>query len=117
MTDTTVPTLTYAMIKPDAYSKQDEIFEIIKENGFKIVQMRKMTCSPEKLSLFYREHEGKPFFPSLIEFMASGPIVAMVLQKENAVAEWRKLIGVLCVVSLINHYILLLSYLQGQQTR
>lgn len=95
MAEAPVPTLTYGMIKPDAYDKQDEIFEIIKANGFKIVQMRKMTCTPEKLSLFYKEHEGKSFFPDLVKFMSSGPIVAMVLSKENAIVEWRKLIGIL----------------------
>ena len=93
MESSTLPTMTYGMIKPDAYSKQDEIFEIIKNNGFKIVQMRKMVCTPEKLALFYKEHEGKPFFPTLVKFMSSGPIVAMILSKENAIVEWRKLIG------------------------
>ena len=93
MASAPVPTLTYGMIKPDAYSKQDEIFQIIKDNGFKIVQMRKMVCTPEKLGLFYKEHEGKPFFPTLVKFMSSGPIVAMILSKENAIVEWRKLIG------------------------
>ncbi|KAH7832111.1 nucleoside-diphosphate kinase [Monocercomonoides exilis] len=87
------PTLTYAMIKPDAFSRQNEIIDVIKENDFKIVQMRQMKCSPEKLALFYKEHEGKPFFSSLVSFMTSGPIVAMVLSKVDAVAEWRKLIG------------------------
>ena len=94
MSSPTALPFTYGMIKPDAYSKQDEIFSIIKENGFKIVQMKQMTCTPEKLGLFYREHEGKHFFNDLVAFMSSGPIVAMILSKENAVPEWRKLIGI-----------------------
>jgi nucleoside diphosphate kinase len=85
--------LTLAIIKPDAYPKRDEILDLIQEHGFSVVQMRQMTCTREKLGLFYKEHEGKGFYSSLLDFMASGPIAVMVLGKEDAVAQWRAVIG------------------------
>ena len=84
---------TLAMIKPDATYKADEIEEIILQTGFTILQKRWVHLSPEQCSEFYNEHSSKIFFPSLVAFMSSGPIVAMELAKENAIQSWRDLIG------------------------
>ena len=84
---------TLALIKPDAFPKREEIMKIVEENCFKIVKSKETTEKKEHLGQFYAEHKGKPFYDELCEFMASGPLVAMVLSKENAVPEWRKLIG------------------------
>ncbi|CAF1346056.1 unnamed protein product [Rotaria magnacalcarata] len=82
-----------ALIKPDAVNKADDIEAIILNHGFSILQKRRVTLTAEQCSDFYSEHYGKKFFPSLVAFMTSGPIVAMVLSKENAIQQWRELIG------------------------
>ncbi|KAF6769163.1 hypothetical protein AHF37_12565 [Paragonimus kellicotti] len=79
--------------KPDAVVVADEIEEKILQNGFFIIQKRRVQLSPEQASEFYAEHYGKMFFPSLVSYMSSGPIVVLVLAKENAIATWRELIG------------------------
>ncbi|KAF5396128.1 Nucleoside-diphosphate kinase [Paragonimus heterotremus] len=84
---------TLAIIKPDAVIVADEIEEKILQNGFFIIQKRRVQLSPEQASEFYAEHYGKMFFPSLVSYMSSGPVVALVLAKENAIAAWRELIG------------------------
>ncbi|XP_071957936.1 nucleoside diphosphate kinase homolog 5-like [Antedon mediterranea] len=84
---------TLAIIKPDAIESLTDIEEIIKRSGFTIVQKRRAHLTPEQTSDFYAEHYGKMFFPSLVAYMSSGPIVAMVLARENAVEYWRELIG------------------------
>ncbi|KAA3670475.1 nucleoside diphosphate kinase 5 [Paragonimus westermani] len=84
---------TLAIIKPDAVIVAEEIEEKILQNGFFIIQKRRVQLSPEQASEFYAEHYGKMFFPSLVSYMSSGPIVALVLAKENAIAAWRELIG------------------------
>ncbi|CAF1050930.1 unnamed protein product [Rotaria sordida] len=84
---------TLALIKPDCINKADEIETIILKQGFTILQKRRITLTAEQCSDFYSEHYGKKFFPSLVAFMTSAPIVAMILAKENAVQEWRDLIG------------------------
>jgi len=56
-------------------------------------QRRRVLLSPEQASEFYAEHFGKPFFPSLVAYMSSGPVLALVLARENAVTHWRELIG------------------------
>jgi len=86
---------TFTMIKPSAVEAQytGKIISIILENGFKISALKLIHLSSELASGFYAEHKGKPFFDSLVEFMSSGPIVAAILEKENAVEEYRKLIG------------------------
>jgi nucleoside-diphosphate kinase len=61
--------------------------------GFKIVEMRIEQLTKEKAQRFYKIHEGKPFYDSLVEFMISGPVVPILLEKENAVADLRNLIG------------------------
>ena len=81
---------TFTMIKPDAVQAGHigAILAMINEAGFRIVAM-KMT----KLSEFYEVHKGRPFYDELVEFMSSGPIVAAILEKDNAVEDFRKLIG------------------------
>ncbi|CAF1134033.1 unnamed protein product [Adineta ricciae] len=84
---------TLALIKPDAVHKANEIETILLNQGFTVLQKRRVILTAEQCSDFYSEHYGKKFFPSLVAFMTSGPIVAMVLAKENAVQQWRELIG------------------------
>ena len=86
---------TLLIVKPDA-TKRNLIGEIVRrleQSGFAIRAMRMMRLSPEKARQFYAVHEGKPFLDSLCAFMSSGAIVPMVLEKENAVADLRLLIG------------------------
>jgi nucleoside-diphosphate kinase len=87
---------TFAMIKPDAVEAKNsgKIIDLIEKNGFEIVFMEKMQFAQEDAELFYDEHSKRPFFGELVEFIISGPIIAMVLQKENAIADFRKLMGV-----------------------
>ncbi len=86
---------TFTMIKPDAVEKGyiGGILKKINESGFKIIAMKLTKLTKERASEFYKIHEEKPFFNDLIEYMTSGPIVSAVLQKENAVEDFRKLIG------------------------
>jgi nucleoside-diphosphate kinase len=83
------------MIKPDAVAAGHigAILAQINEAGFKIIAMKYTKLSPEKAGEFYAIHRERPFFGELVDFMSSGPIVAAVLQKENAVESFRKLIG------------------------
>lgn len=86
---------TLLIIKPDA-TKRNLIGEIIRrleQSGFGIRALRMVRLSPEKARKFYAVHEGKPFLDSLCAFMSSGAIVPMVLEKDNAVADLRLLIG------------------------
>lgn len=86
---------TFAMIKPDAVKagKAGNIISMIENNGFTIVNMRKENVSKETAEKFYAVHKEKPFFGELVEFITSGPVVVMMLEKENAIADWRKLMG------------------------
>lgn len=84
---------TYAMIKPDAVGRADDILERIRQGGFEVVKHQQLTLSKEKAAEFYGEHRGKAFFETLLDFMTSGPVVAMVLKKDKAVTSWRKYIG------------------------
>jgi nucleoside-diphosphate kinase len=83
------------MIKPDAFEKgyTGAILEQIEKAGFRIVAMKKTLLSADKAGEFYAIHRERPFFGELVEFMSSGPIVAAILEKENAVEDFRKLIG------------------------
>lgn len=87
--------LTLTMIKPDAVSKglTGEILKIIQDNNFKIKALKLTQLTKKDAENFYSIHKYKPFFEDLLEFMTSGPIVAAVLEKENAITEFRKLIG------------------------
>lgn len=84
---------TLAIIKPDALHKAEEIEDIILRSGFTILQKRRVHLTPEQASDFYAEHYGKLFFPSLVAYMSSGPILGMVLAREKAIPYWRELIG------------------------
>lgn len=87
--------ITFTMIKPDAVKAGNigNILALINKSGFRIVAMKYTKLSPEKAGEFYEVHKERPFFGELVEFMSSGPIVAAVLQKDNAVEDYRKLIG------------------------
>jgi nucleoside-diphosphate kinase len=87
--------ITFTMIKPDAVSKNyiGPILQMINEAGFRICAMKYLMLPKDQAEKFYAVHEGKPFFRGLVEFMSSGPIVAAVLEKDNAVSDFRELIG------------------------
>ena len=87
--------ITFTMIKPDAFAAGNagSIIQKITESGFKIKALRLEHLKTEDAEAFYAVHKDRPFFSSLVEFMISGPIIAAILEKENAVDEYRKLIG------------------------
>ncbi|MBP3532731.1 MAG: nucleoside-diphosphate kinase [Alistipes sp.] len=87
--------LTFTMIKPDAVRahKEAEILKHLTDAGFRIVALRMRRMSRAEAEKFYAVHRDKPFFGALVEFMTSGPVVAAVLEKENAVPELRKTVG------------------------
>ena len=86
---------TYAMIKPVAVDRGDigAILKMAEDNDFRVAGLKKMHLSKALAEEFYGEHKGKDFFDELTGFMVSGPIVAIILERESAVNEWRKLIG------------------------
>ena len=86
---------TLSIIKPDAVERnlENEIKEIFKNKGFNIVKYKKIQVSKSEAEQFYRVHEAKPFFNDLCAYLSSGPIVVMILEKENAVAANRELMG------------------------
>ena len=87
--------ITFTMLKPDSVSKGNigKIIDKIIQDGFEIIAMKYTRLSTEDASKFYSIHSERPFFKDLILYMTSGPIVAAVLKKENAVEDFRKLIG------------------------
>jgi nucleoside-diphosphate kinase len=86
---------TFTMIKPDAVGNGHvgAILEKICSGGFRIAAMKMTRLTSEKASEFYAIHKGKPFYDELVQFMSSGHIVAAILEKENAVEDFRRLIG------------------------
>jgi nucleoside-diphosphate kinase len=88
-------TKTLTMIKPTAYRNNcaGKIIQKIYEGGFQIEAMKITKLSREDAEKFYEVHAGRPFYDSLVEFMTSGPIIAAILVKENAVEDYRTLIG------------------------
>ena len=86
---------TFTMIKPDAFEAGNtgNILQEFIENGFKIKALRLEHLHTENAETFYAVHKERPFFNGLVTFMSSGPIVAAILEKENAVEDFRKLIG------------------------
>lgn len=86
---------TFTMIKPDAVSANNSgaITKMIEEAGFKIIAMKKTALSAELAGKFYSIHKERPFYKDLCAYMSSGSIVPMILEKENAVEDFRKLIG------------------------
>ena len=87
--------LTFSIIKPNAVRtcKTGPILAMINENGFEIEAMRMVKLTVQQAESFYAVHRGKSFFEGLIEFMTSGPVVVMILRHEDAVDQFRKLIG------------------------
>lgn len=87
--------ITFTMIKPTAVEHGNiaPILNMIHEKGFRIVALKMLQLSRKDAENFYAVHRERPFYNSLVEFMISGPIVAAILEKENAVEEYRKLIG------------------------
>jgi nucleoside-diphosphate kinase len=86
---------TFTMIKPDAMKNghAGAILDKIIKDGFRIVALKMTKLSPEKAGEFYAIHKERPFYGELVDFMSSGPIVAAILEKGDAVAGFRKLIG------------------------
>ena len=86
---------TFTMVKPSAVKSNytGSILKMINDAGFRIAAMKMTRLSVEQAGAFYAVHKGRPFYESLVSFMSSGPIVAAILEKENAVDDYRKLIG------------------------
>jgi nucleoside-diphosphate kinase len=86
---------TFAIIKPDAVAKgyTGQIIAAIEENGFRLVGLKKKRLSTTEAQAFYSVHKERPFYNGLVAFMTEGPVVVLVLERENAIAEWRKLMG------------------------
>jgi nucleoside-diphosphate kinase len=86
---------TFTMIKPDAFADghSGEIIRMIENAGFNIIALKLTLLSNSRAGQFYNVHKERPFYVSLCDYMSSGPIIAMILEKENAVADFRKLIG------------------------
>ena len=88
-------TRTLTILKPDCVRKQliGAVIDKIERAGFRIVAMKKTKLTKETAGAFYSVHRQRPFYGELVEFMSSGPCVPMILEKENAVEDFRKLIG------------------------
>ena len=86
---------TFTMLKPDAVGNNHigPILAKINEAGFRIVALKYLRLSPERAGEFYTVHSARPFYNDLVKYMSSGPIVAAILEKNNAVEDYRKLIG------------------------
>lgn len=86
---------TFTMLKPDATAANNTgaIIKMMEEAGFKIVAMKRTRMTAEVAGQFYAVHSERPFYADLCAYMSSGPIVAMILEKDNAVADFRTLIG------------------------
>jgi nucleoside-diphosphate kinase len=86
---------TFTMIKPEAVSDgySGAIMKMIEEAGFRIVAIKMVKLTKERAGQFYAVHKERPFYESLCEYMSSGHIIAAILEKENAVEDFRKLIG------------------------
>jgi len=86
---------TFAIIKPDAVERKlaGKIIDRIEANGFTIVGMKKIKLSKEQAGGFYYVHKERPFFDELCSFMSRSPVIVLCLEKDNAIADWRKLMG------------------------
>ncbi|HRN78530.1 MAG TPA: nucleoside-diphosphate kinase [Candidatus Dependentiae bacterium] len=87
--------ITFAMIKPDAVQAKHvgKIIDMIEQHGFEIIRIAKGQLAEQDAQVFYDVHKERPFFGELVEFVTSGPVVVMALARENAVKEWRDLMG------------------------
>jgi nucleoside-diphosphate kinase len=86
---------TFAIIKPDAVAAGNtgKILAIVEENGFKLVGVKKIRLSQAQAEGFYAVHKDKGFFKSLVTFMTEGPVVVLALERDNAIAKWREVMG------------------------
>lgn len=86
---------TFAIIKPDAVAKNQagDIISIIQKEGFRVAGMKMKRLSQVEAEGFYAVHKERPFFASLVKFMTEGPVVVMVLERDQAIARWRELMG------------------------
>ena len=86
---------TFTMIKPDAFGAGNSgaILKMIEEAGFKIIALKTTRLDAKLAGEFYKVHQERPFYADLCKYMSSGPIIAAILEKENAIADFRKLIG------------------------
>jgi nucleoside-diphosphate kinase len=86
---------TLAIIKPDAVKKNiiGKIIQRIEDEGFKISAMKMLHLTKDEAKGFYIVHKAKPFYESLTDFMSSGPVVVMALERENAISHWRQVMG------------------------
>lgn len=86
---------TFTMIKPDAFGAGNSgaILKMIEEAGFKIIALKTSRLDAKLAGEFYKVHQERPFYADLCKYMSSGPIIAAILEKENAIADFRKLIG------------------------
>mgnify|MGYP001418329105 FL=1 len=86
---------TLSIIKPDAVERnlQEEIKNMFKKNGFNLINEKKIHILKSEAEQFYKVHETKPFYNDLCEYLSSGPIIVIILEKENAVVENRKIMG------------------------
>ena len=86
---------TLSIIKPDAVERnlQEEIKNMFKKNGFNLINEKKIHILKSEAEQFYKVHETKPFYNDLCEYLSSGPIIVIILEKENAVTENRKIMG------------------------
>jgi nucleoside-diphosphate kinase len=86
---------TFAIIKPDAVAAGNAgaILALIEKNGFQILGLKKIRLSQAQAEAFYGVHRERPFFGSLVTFMTEGPVIVLALEREDAVAKWRELMG------------------------
>lgn len=84
---------TLCLIKPDCLSKMGEILERVNKEGFVITQLKMVQLSQKEAAQFYAEHDGKPFFSTLLDYVTEGPIVAFEIMGANALAKWREILG------------------------
>lgn len=84
---------TLAIIKPDAVASASDIVAMAEQRGLRVVARKTVRLTRAEASLFYREHSARPFFAGLVEFMCSGPAVALILEGEDAISGWRQMMG------------------------
>ena len=87
--------ITFTMIKPEAVAANNigGIISMIEDGGFRVVSLKKVQLSKQRAGEFYAVHKDRPFYQELVDYMSGGPIIAAVLEKDNAVADFRELIG------------------------
>jgi nucleoside-diphosphate kinase len=86
---------TFGMIKPDAVANGQvgDILNVIRDNGFRIIGLKLRKITTPEAQAFYEVHKERPFYNSLVKFMSEGSVVVMVLEREDAIAKWREVMG------------------------